>query len=208
LHYIESLENYSNFKKQNKFDYSNEGLNLLGVIIERVSDLSYEEYLNRYIFDPADMNDTGLSYVESPPNLAKSYILSIEDDAVLLKDNKFYLPKKAYPAGAHYASINDMVKFLKAFEEYKLTSKLMFEEITSLQIIEAKLPNVIYGYGYAFEVIERDSYLSFGHSGGMPGVSTKFEVYPKEDVWIIVLANKDDAGTISTTYIRELLLYN
>lgn len=78
--------------------------------------------------------------------------------------------------------------------------------VTSLQITIAELPNDTYGYGYGFEVVERNGHLSFGRSGGMQGVSTKLEVYHDENVWIIVLANQDTPGTIATKYIKELLL--
>lgn len=48
------------FSPGSKFSYSNSGFALLGIVIERVSGLSYGEYLRHHVFAPAGMNNTGL----------------------------------------------------------------------------------------------------------------------------------------------------
>jgi D-alanyl-D-alanine carboxypeptidase len=48
------------FAPGSRFAYSNSGFALLGILIERVSGLSYGEYLARNIFGPAGMTDSGL----------------------------------------------------------------------------------------------------------------------------------------------------
>jgi D-alanyl-D-alanine carboxypeptidase len=48
------------FTPGSRFAYSNSGFALLGILVERVSSLSYGEYLARHIFAPAGMTDTGL----------------------------------------------------------------------------------------------------------------------------------------------------
>jgi CubicO group peptidase (beta-lactamase class C family) len=48
------------FAPGSRFAYSNSGFALLGILIERVSGLSYGDYLARHVFAPAGMTDTGL----------------------------------------------------------------------------------------------------------------------------------------------------
>jgi D-alanyl-D-alanine carboxypeptidase len=48
------------FPPGSKFSYSNSGFALLGIIIERVSGMTYGEYLRRYLFGPSGMESTGL----------------------------------------------------------------------------------------------------------------------------------------------------
>ena len=43
-----------------KFSYSNSGFALLGIVVERLSDMTYGQYLQRNVFGPAGMTRTGL----------------------------------------------------------------------------------------------------------------------------------------------------
>ncbi len=52
------------FEPGTKFSYSNSGYVLLGYIIERVSGRSYEEFLQKQIFGPLGMSDTGYDHPE------------------------------------------------------------------------------------------------------------------------------------------------
>jgi len=47
-----------------KFLYSNSGIVILGAIIEKISGISYTEYLQKNILGPAKMHDTGIYYLE------------------------------------------------------------------------------------------------------------------------------------------------
>jgi len=48
------------FAPGSRFAYSNSGFALLGILVERVSGLTYGDYLGRHVFAPAGMTDTGL----------------------------------------------------------------------------------------------------------------------------------------------------
>ena len=54
-----------------EFSYSNSGIVVLGAVIEKISGLSYEAYLQKHILDPAGMTDTGINFWdEVVPNRA------------------------------------------------------------------------------------------------------------------------------------------
>ena len=54
------------FTPGERFEYSNYGFILAGVLIEKVSGMSYYDYVRKHIFEPAGMTDTGsLSEEES-----------------------------------------------------------------------------------------------------------------------------------------------
>ncbi|MEJ7680081.1 MAG: serine hydrolase domain-containing protein [Segetibacter sp.] len=46
------------FKPGEKWEYSNTNFCLLALLVEKLSDLVFEEYLQKFIFNPAKMNDT------------------------------------------------------------------------------------------------------------------------------------------------------
>ncbi|MDP9087428.1 MAG: beta-lactamase family protein [Pseudomonadota bacterium] len=48
------------FTPGSRFEYSNSGFALLGILIEKASGMTYADYLQRRVFDPAGMKDTGL----------------------------------------------------------------------------------------------------------------------------------------------------
>ena len=61
--------------KVGKNNYSNVGYFMLGVIIESVSGLSYQDYLEKNIFQPTKMQHTGIWHLTSIiPNAAIGYV--------------------------------------------------------------------------------------------------------------------------------------
>ena len=55
-------------------EYSNFGYTVLGAIVESITGMSYPEYVERYIFEPAGMDDTGFFRTDGiEPNVAVGY---------------------------------------------------------------------------------------------------------------------------------------
>lgn len=88
--------------------YSNLGYALLGVVIERVSGMKYEEYIARNIFEPLEMNSSGFY---SDYNRQKH--LSAASDG--RGNAKTELPLYDKPAGSIYSTMNDMIRFGRSF---------------------------------------------------------------------------------------------
>lgn len=205
VRFLDSVAAYADFERSGEFDYTNEGFNLAGVVIERAGGMPYAEYLRSFVFEPADMTDTGTDYGASEPPVARglTYEGTVGTDR---RPNDEYLPAITLPAGSHYSTAADLWHFSRALARHRLLGPNWTDSVTAMKVVEAELPEVTYGYGYGFEVIERDGFLSYGHAGGMPGASTKFEVYPELELTIVVLSNWDGAATMATNHIRELTL--
>lgn len=91
--------------------YSNLGYTLLGILIERVSGLKYEDYINKNIFSPLGMINSGFySDFEIQKNLAIAFISG---------GKKYEYPLLDKPAGAIYSTANDMVLFCRSFIDKK-----------------------------------------------------------------------------------------
>ncbi len=108
--------------------YSNLGYALLGIVIERVSGMKYEEYIVRNIFEPLRMNSSGFYYdYDSQRQLSAAF-----DD----KGNpKSELPIYDKPAGAIYSTVNDMIRFGRSFIDGKetLLKNTTLEQMFELQ---------------------------------------------------------------------------
>jgi CubicO group peptidase (beta-lactamase class C family) len=108
--------------------YSNLGYALLGIVIERVSGMKYEEYIERNIFEPLGMNSSGFYFdYDSQKQLSVAY-----DE----KGNpRTELPIYDKPAGAIYSTVNDMIRFGRSFIDGRevLLKNITLEQMYELQ---------------------------------------------------------------------------
>jgi D-alanyl-D-alanine carboxypeptidase len=161
--------------------YSNYGFVLLGEVIERVSGMSYYNYVERHIFKVAGMHSTA-----SPPEALKIPARAIgymkQDGAWV--DDKDKLPYRGMAAGGGCSTVGDLFKFAQALESGKLVSGALLHEATEPQ-------NNGRWYGYGFMVSGGESPRYYGHEGGAPGMNGNLRVFPELGVVIVVLSNLD-----------------
>ena len=184
--------------------YSNTGYNLLALLVERLSGVPYEEFLQKNIFEPAGMSATRCCHIRRDgvpfENYAQATVYddgncvadidSAEDGDVVAFDG---LNGDDYV----YTNIFDMFRWDRALREGKV---LTLEE-QRLMYTPAKLTNgedAVYdeddGLGYGFGwAVGRDEELGLvvSHSGGMPGVSTWFERFIDADRVLVILSCRD-----------------
>lgn len=159
--------------------YSNYGYVLLGALIERVSGLSYYDYVRSKVFQPAGMKSTdSLPETEKVPNRAIGYM---RRDAAWVS-NADTLPWKGTAAGGGYSTVGDLFRFAQALESGKLISKTMLAEATRPQRQQ---------YGYGFGVQGEGPLRSYGHGGGAPGMNGDLRVFPQLGYVLVGLSNLD-----------------
>jgi D-alanyl-D-alanine carboxypeptidase len=99
------------FAPGSRESYSNYGFILLGRIVEQVSGLSYDDYIQRNIFKPAGMASTGnRPESEVLPRRAVSYTGS----GAKLKSAEDTLPLNGTAAGGGYSTVGDFNRFVGA----------------------------------------------------------------------------------------------
>ena len=186
--------------------YSNTGYNLLALLVERLSGVPYEEFLQKKIFEPAGMSSTRCCHIRRDgipfENFARATVFedgkyvadvdSAEDGDVVAFDG---LNGDDYV----YTNIFDMLRWDRALREGKV---LTLEE-QKLMYTPAKLNNgedAVYdedeGLGYGFGwFVGRDEELGriVSHSGGMPGVATWLERFIDADRMLVILTCRDFA---------------
>jgi CubicO group peptidase (beta-lactamase class C family) len=167
------------FTPGEKYKYSNSNYNLLALIIEKASKLSYGEFLKKEIFEPAGMNHTAHHAKANEPvkNLAIGY----------QSDGKFGLEKADYldwsskiGNGSLYTTINDLLSWDRALASNKILDQNSIEKMYTNYKANA-------GYGcFVKEHLNRKRYYMNGRS---PGFTSYFARYPDDGLCIIVLAN-------------------
>jgi D-alanyl-D-alanine carboxypeptidase len=169
------------FEPGSKDAYSNFGFVILGNIIERVSGVSYYDYVAKYIFAPAGMTNTAsLPEDQRVPGRATAY-MSQKGEWVSAADT---LPYRGIPSGGGYSTVGDLFKFAQALQNGKLLPGRLAADATT--------PHDHHGdYGYGFVVAGQGMLQSFGHNGAAPGMSGDLIIYPALKRVVVVLSNYD-----------------
>lgn len=216
VRYIEHLNlgNYEDFEPLGRFDYTNEGVDLLGVIIERVSKMGWEEYLDEHVFSPAGMEDTGLiGGEEDVKGVAVGYSLRTADLQGRVAGPRravgpgTALGRAARPAGSGYSTVGDMLRFVQALQDGKILASESWATVRRPHIQSpSPIPELQRSYGYTIAIQVLEGVKTMGHSGGAPGMSTMLDVYPDHGYLVIVLSNFDNAAARNVSlHIREIL---
>ena len=179
-----------------RFFYLNEGFVALGLVVEKVSGLSYADYVERYIARPLGLQNTTARFEEARANP----LIATPYDASQRPPKPMPLPSTIYADGGIYSSATDLAKFMQALAnrgrlgDAEILSKTSVEEMEKPRI---RLPTQLFGDdAYGLGTIIYQSYplgKLVGHSGSVY-VYTGFAGYvPDRRLSIGVLANADAA---------------
>jgi len=183
------------FEPGSRWEYSNYGMLLLGVVIERVTGQSYYDYVAEHVYRPAGMTHSG-SEPEDQPVAERSVGYMRRDGA--WTPNTTTLPYRGTSAGGGYSTVGDLVKFAQAL----MSHKLLDAEYTNM-LITGKV-DVGNGqmYAYGFEDARKNGVGAVGHGGGAPGMNGELRIYPQSGYVVAVLSNLDPpAATQVTNFI-------
>lgn len=105
--------------------YSNAGYIVLGMVIEKISGMPYDEYVKTKIFAPLGMNDTGVFASDAiVPKRASNYIRG--EDGVL-RTNIHMRPARGSSAGGGYSTAGDLLRFTR--DARKILSATSFDRL-------------------------------------------------------------------------------
>jgi len=195
-----------------KFKYSNIGYNILALVVEHISAMSFSDYLNKNIFFPAQMQNTCLlpstDYCSQPKANNYRYPFSfsttpIQVDSLEDRSIKMYLTffNNFYGSDGIWSTTEDLLKFDAALESQAILTKKSFEESTTpVKLNDGELASfhkvsfggtVYLGLGWFILKDETNGKLVF-HDGSNPGCETSFlKNIPKKQL-VVVLSNRQD----------------
>ena len=184
--------------------YSNTGYNLLALLVERLSGVPFEEFLQKNIFEPAGMSSTYCCHIRRDGVPFGNYA-----QATVYDDGKCVADIDSAEEGdvVAFDGLNgDDYVFTNIFDMFKWDTvlregKVLTLEEQKLMYTPGKLNNgedAVYdeddglGYGLGWAVgREQEFGLVVSHSGGMPGVATWFERFIDADRVLVILSCRD-----------------
>jgi D-alanyl-D-alanine carboxypeptidase len=188
------------FEPGSRWQYSNYGMTLLGVVVERVSGMTYYNYVAKNIFKPAGMTRTG-SEPESEEVPGRSIGYTRPPGSAEWRPNTNTLPYRGTSAGGGYSTVGDLAKFADAL----LSNKLLDAKHTQLLITgKTTVPGGDARYAYGFEDARPDGRGSVGHGGGAPGMNGVLRIFPASGHVVAVLANLDPPAASRAGMFVEL----
>ncbi|WP_347173365.1 serine hydrolase domain-containing protein [Polaribacter uvawellassae] len=184
MEFLETTNVSTFFSPGRRFDYSNTGYFVLASLIEKISKMSYSNFLETTIFKPLQMNN--------------SFAFSFENDTIRANQLIGY---RLYRGWRHrtipntindaivgdkniYATNEDLLKWVNGLNSGKLISE------ESLELMYTKGKNK-YGreipYGFGFRINTKNDEKIVYHYGKWNGFSTGITQYQDDDLVVIIL---------------------
>jgi CubicO group peptidase (beta-lactamase class C family) len=185
------------FEPGKRYQYSNTGMFLLGVVIEKATGENYFDYIRRNIYEPAGMIHSDCYEMDYPvENLAIGYHPDPRSPYGW-KNNLYMHVIKGGPAGGGFSTVKDLHKFARALCSEKLVTK------ESLELMWTDQAGANYGYG--FSVTTGPAGKVVGHSGGFPGINSDLSIFVDKGYIAAVLSNYSSAASPVAQKISDLL---
>lgn len=187
------------FAAGEKWNYSNTGYVLLGIVIHRATGKFYGDFLHERIFGPLGMTATQIiSEANIVPHRSSGYRLVKGE----LKNQEWVSPTLNTTAdGALYTNVLDLAKWDAALDAKQLLRTSSYELMWS----PVKLSNgKTHPYGFGWDVTSRQGRRVAAHDGAWQGFTMSIARYLDERLTVIVMSNLDANNTKLEKIVEEV----
>lgn len=173
------------FAPGEKFDYNNSGYVVLGYIVELTSGETYEDFIQKNIFDKTGMSH---SYYASDRKIIKNRAFGYH------KKSSGYVNKTVinfsvpFSSGSLMSTLDDMLKWQNALNQnLLLSSKNEIKAFTKYKLNNGQ--EIEYGYGWHLKNI--NGIETREHGGSIFGFKSMAVYIPSKDIYVVGLSNCD-----------------
>jgi len=197
------------FAPGTKWEYSNSGYVVLGLIVAKHSGKSFGEFLRERVFSPLKMDSTVIFEKSKNQVASRAYGHSRKDGTLAETDQSSTSATQG--DGGIYSNLDDLSKWDDGLSSHMLLSEKEFAPaITAAELppgAEQKLaedaPDSLrgkaIGYGFGWFLDLQSPHPLMWHYGDTIGFKTAILRYLRDDVSVIVLCNRTDldAGALA-----------
>jgi CubicO group peptidase (beta-lactamase class C family) len=190
------------FEPDSKYQYANAGINTAGRIIEVVSGMPYEQFMEQRLFQPLGMKDTTFwPSARQVQRLAKSYKPNAAKDGLeetTITQLRYPLTdrtRQPMPAGGIFSTASDVARFCQmilnggVLDGKRYLSEAAVRQMTSKQTPEAVTTN----YGFGWNTAKGE----FGHGGAYSTNMTIDTQHGLVFIWMVQHAGYPGGGAKS-----------
>jgi CubicO group peptidase (beta-lactamase class C family) len=190
------------FSPGERFSYSNGGYIVLGVVVEEVSGMKYQDFVEREIFQPIGMNRSGYFAMNRlPEETALGYVTEPGG----WRTNIFNLPIVGASDGGAFTTVQDLATLWNAFRSHEILPKELVDLYAAPQVkAKAEGEHLYSGCGLWIRDDPHGRYETF-ITGCDAGVSFKSSLYRDNDLRVTVISNSTDGAWPVLRDIADLL---
>jgi CubicO group peptidase (beta-lactamase class C family) len=207
------------FAPGSRWEYSNSGYVVLGIIVANASGIPYREFLHRRIFAPLKMSHT-LVYQKGKNEIRDRAFGHSKDDGKFVETDQS-ATSATLGDGGIYSNVMDLAKWDEGLQRHTLLSeKEMQPALTPVKLSDgsephwprdpqapntAEPPAVMYGFGWFLNPYQ--GHPRYYHDGGTMGFRTTIQRFINDHVTVIVLSNRTDLNPDELSLkVADLLL--
>ncbi len=170
------------FKPGDKFEYCNAGYSLLGMIIEKISGQSLNDFLSDNIFRPLGMNHTS---VNQPADRNSERAVGYDMYGTINSYDTFMGGNASV-----ISTVEDLYKWDQALYHTSIVGRKTLEE--AFKRSPMRVNDGIFGkksYGFGWWITDKDGARDLFHDGGFSGYRAYIERFLTEQNTIIQISN-------------------
>lgn len=174
-----------------RYGYSNAGFVMLGLVIEAVSGIPFQQYVQENIIEPCKLEHTGFYRLDSlPANTAYGYV---RDDIIgQWRTNISCMPIIGGSDGGLFTCANDLDKLWRAVFSHKILSEEMTHIFLTPHVKMRSDPEHSGYYGLGVYIDNNDDSNAVYYAvGGDFGVEFFTAYFPKQKIVASALANTE-----------------
>lgn len=185
---------------QEHFYYSNEGINLLGLVVEEHTGQKLENIIDESVFTPLGMNRSGMVWRKE---FEDNYAFGHDKNQNVIGAQK---RTSARAAGSMVTTADDYARFVIALMKKSGLSKNLFKQMLKPQIevesergfgpgrdrFNGKFKDIGLSWGLGLGLFQTSRGKSFFHSGHTEGWQNYFVAYPDKKIAVILMSNSDN----------------
>lgn len=174
------------------YEYNNFGYTLLAHIIERVTNLSYADYMEQAVFKPANMKNTAINDYKVLSQRSFPHI-GLGMNAFTKLNNSIH-SSWLIGAGNINSTTEDLYNFMEALEKGILLKPASVDKLYSYTQSRG-VNNSEYGLGWRIENKGGEKWIN--HTGLLPGTTSIIGSLPDKNIKIIILSNATSTDLIT-----------
>jgi CubicO group peptidase (beta-lactamase class C family) len=186
-----------------EFNYNNTGFILLATTIERVSGMTYPEYMKERVFGPLGMVDTRVKAYQGEiiPGSALGYV-PVESRRGFRSTRDL---AASYGAGGIYTTVGDLTRWMLNYRDVTLGGEEAIKAITTKPVLADGDTS---SYGLGLGIGEMRGRTLYSHTGGDVAHRAYFSYYPELQSGVILMSNNGSfdpgmGGRIATVFFED-----